>query len=286
MSWIDIVFLVLVAICAIAGLWRGLFESILNLFGTGLCVFLAIWLNKPFANFLRSFVAIDSWFDNLLSNSFSDTIIDNFMGISLTRLQLASLCTVIVCTIVVFILLKLSIRLLSKLFENTVTKNSSLSGINRLLGLVFGIVKGLFINCCLLAVCSIIAWFPGFGSTLQSAIQNTSITNFFYKYVDEYVENKITSDDLKNIINIEQDIIVNAVPSSEGSLKIVYSINEEVDYSNCIIILTFDNNTSKTITVEQENFKTGINTGSLGQRNAIVEYEEYTFNFNYIVVQN
>lgn len=288
MSWIDIIFIAILVIFAIIGIVKGLLESILSLVSTGVAFGLAIWIGKPAAKFLRGIVNIDGWFEKLLAKASSEDPIADFLGITITREQLAKFLTVVLCVVVVFILIKLIVLLLAKLFDNALQNHSGFSGLNRVLGMLFGACRGIFIVCCGLALCSIVTWIPGIGSKVTAAIDNTKITKRVYVYVEDFVEDKISEEKLKEVIGIEDLTITSATIPAESSLNnITVGMGDEL-YANADITLTFsDNSTVILDNLTASNFKTGETDGldvdSEGQKTATVTWNSYTFNIVYTV---
>lgn len=292
MSWIDIIFIAILVIFAVIGIIKGLLESILSLVSTGVAFGLAIWIGKPAAKFLRGIVNIDGWFEKLLAKASNQDPIADFLGITITREQLAKFLTVVLCVVVVFILIKLIVLLLAKLFDNALQNNSGFSGLNRVLGMLFGACRGIFIIACGLAICSIVTWIPGVGSKVTSAINNTKITNFVYKYVDDFVEDKISGEKLKEVIGIEDLTITSVTTTADSSLNNIYvGISEDVLYSNADITLTFSDNSSTTINnLSKGNFVSSngiegldVSTASTEPKTATVTWNTYTFEFSYTV---
>ena len=293
MSWIDIVFIAILALFAIIGIVKGLLESILSLVSTGVAFGLSIWIGKPAAKFLRGIVDIDGWFEKLLAKASDQDPIADFLGVTITREQLAKFLTVVLCVIVVFILIKLIVLLLAKLFDNAIQNNTGFSGLNRVLGMLFGACKGIFIICCGLAICSFVTWIPGIGSKVTNAINDTKITSFVYKYVDEFVEDKMSEEKIKEVIGIEDQTIVSAtVPEDSSLFNMTAGMSEELLYSNAKITITFSDNS--TVTIEKlvkVNFKTGelegldisTPTNENEPRVATVTWSNYTFTLTYVV---
>ena len=199
MGWIDIVVIAIVAISAIIGLAKGLFESILSIFGTALSLFVAIWAGKPVAGFLNGIVDVNGFAAQLLTdwgivqNNSVHILIWDF-----SLAQAAEFLTLVASIVVVFILIKLVIWLLSRLFDSATSNNSALSGLNRLLGLVFGAVKGAVFVVIGLAVASLVSQ-VAFGEQIRAEIEKNQITNFVYVYVDKYTED-LLQDQLQNLI--------------------------------------------------------------------------------------
>ena len=100
-----------------------------------------------------------------------------------------------------FLIIKLAIYILAKIFES-VTKNSpTLSGLNRLFGMIFGLAKGVVWVAVLLALCSAVSEIPVIGSTITNKIAETKVTSFAYKYVDEFVDTQLTQEKVNEIIS-------------------------------------------------------------------------------------
>ena len=95
--------------------------------------------------------------------------------------RLAGVISVVIATVAVFILLKIAVLLLSKLFD-ALTKNRAISGIDRTLGLIFGLAKGALLVCIVLGVAYLVA-----NTTVQGWIDNSTVTRWIYKYVTEFI---------------------------------------------------------------------------------------------------
>ncbi len=205
MSWIDIVFIAIIAIFAVIGLAKGFFDSILGLITSVGALFIAIWAAKPTASFIRKIANIDKWFDSFLEKTAGVGESTTFFGHEFARGEVASFLTVVAAVIIVFFLIKASVWLLAKLFESATLSSSALSGMNRLFGLAFGAAKGFFIICVVLAAVSILSWIQPLGESINNHLNNTSITKFVYGKVDEFVEGKLSNDTLKEIIDSSTD---------------------------------------------------------------------------------
>ena len=200
MRWIDIVIIAIVVISAIIGLYKGLFESILSIFGTLLSLFIAIWASKPVAGFLNSLVDINGFFENLLVKwgvaDANNTV--NVLFNTYSVGDVANFMTIIATVIIMFILIKLVIWLLAKLFDSATANNSALSGLNRLFGLIFGAAKGLLIVGVGFVILSLVSH-VAFGATIREEIEKNTIASFMYNQVDTWVED-VLEEQLQNLI--------------------------------------------------------------------------------------
>ena len=125
-----------------------------------------------------------------VNNSSTETVA-SVMGSSLGQI-----CMVIISGILVFIVLKIAIALLSKLFDN-IARTKVLGGLNKSLGLVFGLLKaGLVIvvlNCVVIGLSLI----PAVSKTITPLVQeNTYVEKVIYNATDNIIEKYIVDGNL------------------------------------------------------------------------------------------
>lgn len=186
MGWIDIVFIVIIVLCAIIGLAKGLFESILSIFSSVLSVVVAILVSKHVAAFINKMVDANKFFSDLLIKwGWISEEGATIFGKVYTPEQIGNTCTIIISIIAVWILIKLAILLLSKLFDSATTSSSAISGLNRVLGLVFGAAKGFLIGCVGLGLAAILSLCGVNG--VKDLMEKNKMSNFFYGYISEWV---------------------------------------------------------------------------------------------------
>lgn len=115
--------------------------------------------------------------------------------------SLGHICMVVISGILVFIVLKIAVALLSKLFKN-IAQTKILGGINKILGLVLGLLKATLIvgvvNCILVAITLV----PTANKMLTPLIQDNT-------YVEKVIFN--TTDNLFGKYVIEGDTVKNWV---------------------------------------------------------------------------
>lgn len=188
MAWIDIVFIAIIVIFAIVGLVKGLFDSILSLVASVASIFLAFWAGKPVAEFFNKMVGLNSFFEKALTS-----IGVSESGVASHSLQeLASVCSLVLSMLIVFILIKVAVWLLAKLFDSVTANSTALSGMNRLLGLVFGAVKGFAIVLIVLGLTAIVSiYVTPVGTKVNNFLENSSITMKTYNYIEEWVDNDL-----------------------------------------------------------------------------------------------
>lgn len=186
MAWIDIVFIGIIVVFAIIGLVKGLFDSILSLVASVASIFLSFWASKPVAAFLNKMADVNGFFEKFLTDKLSIPA-EGAYGQTLS--ELASVCTLVLSMIIVFVLIKVAVWLLAKLFDSVTAQSTAASGMNRLLGLVFGAIKGFAIVIIALGITSVAS--IAFEKQIDDFLADSSITRSTYNYVDEWVENEL-----------------------------------------------------------------------------------------------
>lgn len=195
---IDGVLILILVISTIVGIVKGFFDSLLSLLGTGLSFAIAVFTAKYVSPFFNRILGIEGFILNKLDATNEGTV--EFFG-TRTNAEVAKFCTWIVTVIVMFLIIKLAIFILAKIFES-VTKNSpTLSGINRVFGMLFGLAKGGVWVAVILALCSAVSQVPVIGTTITNKIAETKVTSFVYKYVDDFVDNQLTQEKIDGIIS-------------------------------------------------------------------------------------
>lgn len=100
----------------------------------------------------------------------------------------ASIIMLIISAILLFVLIKVVIAIVSRLFEN-ITRNRVFGATNKILGLVFGALKGLLIVVVFTIMLTLLTVIPTVNNKMTPIIQdNTKIARPLYNYTDEMVE--------------------------------------------------------------------------------------------------
>ena len=224
MSVIDIIVIAVLLVFAIVGMVKGFLNTLLSLFSSLASLGVAIFCAKPVAKFLDSVFGIVSkiggsiasglsgsikpfadgatetitgeYVKNYLANdglTFQERLYKLFIEDSATFTtdaevvnyignRIAAVAALIIAAVVVYIVLRIAVLLLAKLFD-ALTKNRAISGLDRAMGLIFGLLKGALMVCLVLGVFYLLA-----NSTVQGWIDNSTVTNWIYQYVTEFVE--------------------------------------------------------------------------------------------------
>lgn len=199
---IDGIFIGIIVISVIIGIAKGFFDSLLSLIGTGVAFAAAIFLGKYVANFINKIFDFENFILEKIDASNADGVVSFFGGkFELSNVEVAKFCVWVCAVIVVFIAIKLVLLILSKLFEAVVRNSPTISGINRVLGLIFGLLRGGVMVVVMLAICSLLYHVPSIGENIHAKISETTITSKVYDYVDNFVEKYLTKDTIDDIID-------------------------------------------------------------------------------------
>lgn len=147
----------------------------------------------------------NSFLAQLIKVIFNNTAVDMSSTDTIASVLGASMghiCMVIIAGVLTFIILMIVVKLLSKLFDK-VASTKILGGLNKILGLIFGLIKAcciIIIGNCILIALSLV---PAINGFLTPIIQdNTHVERFVYNKTDEYVEEYIIEGELiQNWVN-------------------------------------------------------------------------------------
>jgi len=119
---------------------------------------------------------------NITDTSTVEGTLSNYVGASLGHI-----CMMIISAVLIFIVLKIVIALLSRLFDN-IARTKILGGLNKILGLAFGLIKAGCIVIIFNAILVALSLIPAVNNTITPLIQdNTHIERVIYNQTDELV---------------------------------------------------------------------------------------------------
>lgn len=217
--WIDIALFVILAIFAIVGFARGFLKSLIALFGTLLTLVVAILLAKPVAGLVDSWFGLSTVFQHMIEGSLHETfqggipfllngIITTLMGAdymagvtdetirsmefaSDVALKIGNLITIAICVVALFILIRIVLWLLGKLFDK-ITQNHAINGLDRILGVVLGIVKGALVVFVIFGIAFLLSsLIPSLGGTIEYWVEQNTVTQWCYNWSRDIIENTI-----------------------------------------------------------------------------------------------
>lgn len=197
---IDGALILLIVISIIVGISKGLIDSILSLVSTGLALLAAVFLSKYVANIVNKLFNFEDFVLKHLDGAETGSM-KIFGVIELSNVEVAKFAVWIASVVIVFVLIKLVLYILSRMFESIVQNSPTVSGINKVLGMIFGAIKGGVMVLVLLALSTLLCQLPFIGTPIYNSIQGTMITKGVYNVVEDFVENNLTKDKVESIIN-------------------------------------------------------------------------------------
>lgn len=238
-SIIDIVFVALLLVLAIIGLYKGLLKSAISMVGTLASVGVAYVLAKPFSALLEAIFKLTTkltdkvtdWLHSL--SSFFSTVRtgESFGNISgemaeggvsgiLQKLsnmllagvnipegesvgsvlgaKIASVIAVVISFIVAFIVFRIVLKILEKLSDR-LTDVRILGAVDKTLGFVFGLAKGLVYSAVLVVLFSVVGYFvPAVDTKTDSIVSETKAFQKYYDFINyrvcQYIDDKLGKD--------------------------------------------------------------------------------------------
>jgi uncharacterized membrane protein required for colicin V production len=117
---------------------------------------------------------------------------------------IGGLVVIIIAAVLAFILLKIALFIIERVAKK-LTEFSIIGGIDKVLGFVFGAVKGLlFVSIAFALTSALTLVFPAIDNALNPVLSKTTVTEKYYKWIDD-----ITKDYLGNQLKQISDNILN-----------------------------------------------------------------------------
>ena len=210
----DILFLIILSFCGLKGFFKGSLKMLFSLVGTMATIFLSYWLVGQVSPIFLGGNLYDMLY-NFIKNVFDGLIVGEFNSIEellsgLPRnLNIATLVIInilsnnitfdgamtcgeifapilskiiikIILFIGIFIIIKIVLWFLFK-FLNMLTKKCGLTSIDRILGLLVGVLKG-FIYCSLIFIILSALSSLNVSSTLTSFVESGVVSSYIYNH--------------------------------------------------------------------------------------------------------
>ncbi len=236
MHWLDIVVIVLLVLFALYGLSKGFMSSLLSLVNVLVSFVAAIFLAKPLATFINGATNWGSKLCSAIANKLATVgnlgtalevatpasqVIEESAGFTgffkwlMPKLvgngviaegvtpasyfgnYLGSLCLIVICGIVIFILIRIAVALLQLLFKKLRT-NSIIGSVDKILGFVFGAVKGFVAICIIFCV---IGFIPVASTKFNNTVNKTVVTKGINNGVTKVTEWISKNVDFKKLVS-------------------------------------------------------------------------------------
>lgn len=249
MAVIDIVILCVLVLFGVLGMWKGFLNTIISLFGNVASLAVAILCAKPVSGFLNNIFGIVGGIGGKIAESLASTITPFASGateltgaglktylandgltfqerlfnlfiedsvvfttdaevVSYIGERIAGVAALVIAALVMFIVIRIAIMLLAKLFD-AITKNKAIGGLDRAMGLLFGLLKGALLVSVVLGVFYLIA-----NSTVNGWIQDSTITKWVYQYICQFIDWAVTNFNLPAVIT-------NLFPALDNSTALI-----------------------------------------------------------------
>ena len=171
---IDILLIVIILLFGIVGAFKGFFKSLTALMGVGLAIALTYLLRNQLLA-LDNSIGIASSISNTLGEGASKII------------------TLLIYGAIIYVILRV-IALILNMTVGKIFKSKFLGGINKFLGFLFGVTKGLLFSLVLLFIATGVMQIPSAREYLQPKIEDSFITLPVINYLEENVLNSLTDD--------------------------------------------------------------------------------------------
>lgn len=171
---IDILLIVIILLFGIVGAFKGFFKSLTALMGVGLAIALTYLLRNQLLT-LDNSIGIASSISNTLGEGASKII------------------TLLIYGAIIYVILRI-VALILNMTVGKIFKSKFLGGINKFLGFLFGVTKGLLFSLVLLFIVTGVMQIPSAREYLQPKIEDSFITLPVIIYLEENVLNSLTDD--------------------------------------------------------------------------------------------
>lgn len=199
--WVDVIFFAILIIFTVIGIFTGLFDSLLGLISTGVALAISILVAKPATSLLNKMFNVPKMFSGMLDHISSGETVNLFgnSALAFDKNGIANFLSIVFAILIVFILIKLAIFLLARLFSSVVENSTIASGLNKVLGGLFGLVKGFVIVVAILMALSAVSGTIDKGK-IQETMDKSKVTHTVYKYVSDTTEKLLEKADIQDFI--------------------------------------------------------------------------------------
>jgi len=238
MNILDIVLICLIVLTAIIGFSKGFINTLLSFVGNLASLVASFFLAKPLAGLLNSWFGLSKTISGSLTSQIStfftefanangatvlenhcnatgilksalsyfikpETVYESNTVLSSSLGELAgNFVTMAICMIIAFILIKLAVYFLAKIFDSLKKKSLAFSGLDRVLGLVLGVLKGLVFVAVVFIIASMIQTIPTVANFLDTVFEGSSIGKPLYDFLTTHVNEYLSTIDFNTLLAI------------------------------------------------------------------------------------
>lgn len=227
MNVLDIVLICFLILCALIGIFKGFFASLISFLGSVLSFTGAFFLAKPLATLLNNWFSLGTTLGNNISTQiagFFDDFLLKMTGADILQnkcsatgflklafqylinpeeyyskeeiintigLSAGNLILMAICLIVAYLIIKLVLFLLSKLFSKIKKSSRAINNVDKVLGFFIGAVKGLVIFAVICVIANMLQSLPTVANALDVVFDKSVIARPIYNFVisisDKYI---------------------------------------------------------------------------------------------------
>ena len=266
---IDIVFIAVLVIFAVIGLYIGFTKSAVSMIGTFASLVLAILAAKPIASLIDKIFGASVFFSTKIANAFygidpyfekiQETAIDGAQVSEQIKEIISSplrliinktlkgqtieagesvggvlgsifghLVTIAIAVIVGFILIRLILWLIQKLFAK-LTEYKFIGALDKTLGFVLGAAKGFLYVAFVFIVISLLSYIPSVNTYVNDVCTESKISGKVYKWVDNLTQNFI-ADNMQGLVDSIRDR--NEENNPDASSSFIINFDEKITTNN------------------------------------------------------
>ena len=266
---IDIVFIAVLVIFAVIGLYIGFTKSAVSMIGTFASLVLAILAAKPIASLIDKIFGASVFFSTKIANAFygidpyfekiQETAIDGAQVSEQIKEIISSplrliinktlkgqtieagesvggvlgsifghLVTIAIAVVVGFILIRLILWLIQKLFAK-LTEYKFIGALDKTLGFVLGAAKGFLYVAFVFIVISLLSYIPSVNTYVNDVCTESKISGKVYKWVDNLTQNFIV-DNMQGLVDSIRDRNEENNPDTNASY--VINFDEKITTNN------------------------------------------------------
>lgn len=237
MNILDIVVICIVVLVALIGFSKGFMSSLLSFIGNLGTLIASFYLAKPVTSFLNSIFGISSAIGNALNTQITNYFTDfanlsgseimanhcSASGILKTAFSLfikpetmyesdeilvsslsnfaGGVITMAISMILCFIIIRLAIFFLAKIFDSIKKKSVAINGLDRVLGLILGAAKGLIFIAIVCIIASLLQSVPAVANALDSVFTGSNVAKPLYDFITSFVNEHISQIDFNTLLS-------------------------------------------------------------------------------------
>lgn len=235
---IDLIVIGVILLIGIIGTIRGFFKSFLSLFGFLGAIIVSIIFREQIAELLESVLGLESMIEEfvikktgeinaeLINYKTADssslitmvnglelnvilkgifikiisgaTILEPVSAAEIIASPIAHYITIAVGVVIATVLIRVLVLILNATLGK-LAKGKVFGRFNRLLGFIFGSLKGVLLVAVIMGLTTVLSLFPSVNNFVTPYIESTTITKFCYEKVNNFVLEKLSGFDIEEI---------------------------------------------------------------------------------------